>query len=71
MDPETPTTPRRPRLRRALAVAAGVAMVPALYAVATACSVFQRTGREPRNATAWRLKKVVDYSPPWSAVRPL
>src|SRR4051812_35095635 len=40
MDPETPTptTPRRPRLRRALAVAAGVAMVPALYAVASAAT---------------------------------
>jgi hypothetical protein len=37
-DPSTtPTQPsRRPRLRRALAVAAGVAMVPALYAVAAA-----------------------------------
>ncbi|HEY3673264.1 MAG TPA: hypothetical protein VGN51_20175 [Acidimicrobiia bacterium] len=32
----TPTPTRRPRLRRALAVAAGVAMVPALYAVAAA-----------------------------------
>jgi hypothetical protein len=40
MDPETPkpTAPRRPRLRRALAVAAGVAMVPALYAVANAAT---------------------------------
>src|SRR3954470_24354192 len=40
MDPETPTpiTPRRPRLRRTLAVAAGVAMVPALYAVASAAT---------------------------------
>ena len=45
MDPEaaaplsTPRPPRRrPRLRRALAVAAGVAMVPALYAVATAAT---------------------------------
>src|SRR3954447_25305626 len=40
MDPETPTptTPRRPRLRRALAVAVGVAMVPALYAVASAAT---------------------------------
>ena len=41
MDPEASTTPapqpsRRPRLRRVLAVAAGVAMVPALYAVAAA-----------------------------------
>ena len=34
----TPTAPRRPRLRRALAVAAGVAMVPALYAVASAAT---------------------------------
>jgi hypothetical protein len=31
-----PTQSRRPRLRRALAVAAGVAMVPALYAVSAA-----------------------------------
>jgi hypothetical protein len=48
MDDETPTTelptipapppPARPRWRRALAVAAGVAMVPALYAVATAAT---------------------------------
>jgi hypothetical protein len=37
MDPATAPTPtRHPQLRRALAVAAGVAMVPALYAVATA-----------------------------------
>src|SRR5258708_760371 len=35
----TPTQPcRRPRLRRALAVAAGVAMVPALYAVSNAAT---------------------------------
>jgi hypothetical protein len=51
MDDETPTTElpvqpapappqpaHRPRWRRALAVAAGVAMVPALYAVATAAT---------------------------------
>jgi hypothetical protein len=38
-DTPTPSTPRRqPRVRRALAIAAGVAMVPALYAVATAAT---------------------------------
>jgi hypothetical protein len=37
--PTTPTTSRRPsRARRVLAVAAGVAMVPALYAVANAAT---------------------------------
>lgn len=34
----TPTAPHRPRLRHAIAVAAGVAMVPALYAVANAAT---------------------------------
>ncbi len=44
MEPDTSTTPsaptprRRPRVRRVLAVAAGVAMVPALYAAAVAAT---------------------------------
>jgi hypothetical protein len=50
MDPETSPTPTRcPRVRRALAVAAGVAMVPALYAVATATT---GGGRSPSTVSA-------------------
>lgn len=48
----SPTTSRTRHLRRALAVAAGVALVPALFAVANATTGGSGSSKSPRAVTA-------------------